>query len=120
MSEESSRDLLPWSGEPPYGAPVDAEVKEERLRMLQREFGSKARKKWIGVDDGEEADPPIIGSVDEKGRLVTQGPKKRVAVRVLEGLLALGSGASSIYAALASSTLHFVHLINRLPNFTDN
>jgi len=42
----------------------------------------------------------VIGSVDKKGHLVTQGPRKRIAVRVLEGLLALGSGASSIYAAV--------------------
>jgi len=61
--------------------------------MLQREFGTKIKKK----NDSEQ---PVIGSVDRKGRLVTQGPRKRVAVRVIEGLLARGSGASAIYAAL--------------------
>jgi hypothetical protein len=108
MSDESSRDLLPWNGDPPsYGPPVDHEVKEQRLRLLQREFGSKI-KKWQVTDDGEDGEPPMIGSVDAKGNLVTQGPKKRVAVRVMEGLLALGSGASAIYAALVRLLLPFL------------
>jgi len=77
--------------------------------MLQREFGSKAKKR---TGDGEEGDPPMIGSVDRKGNLVTQGPKKRTTIRVVEGLLALGSGASAIYAAVVCS-LHFPNFINR-------
>lgn len=102
MSHESSRDLLPWSSEPPsYGPPVDAEIKEERIRMLQREFGAKF-KKGIGMGGGEDGEAPSVGSVDEKGKLITQGPRKRVAVRVLQGLFALASGASSIYGALVS------------------
>lgn len=98
MSQESTRDLLPWSGDPPsYGPPIDPEIKEERIRMLQREFGAKF-KKGLGIG-GEEGDR-VVGSVDENGQLVTQGPKKRSAMRVLQGLLALGSGASAIYGAV--------------------
>lgn len=66
--------------------------------MLQREFGAKF-KKGLGMG-GEEDGERVVGSVDEKGQLVTQGPRKRSAVRVLQGLLALGSGASSIYGAV--------------------
>jgi len=120
MSDESSRDLLPWSGEPPSYGPIDTEVKEERLRMLQREFGGKIRKKWNWKDDGDEGDPPVIGSVDKKGHLVTQGPRKRIAVRVLEGLLALGSGASSIYAAVVGSFIYLIPFSNHYPNLPVN
>ena len=108
MSDESSRDLLPWSGDPPsYGPPVDAEVKEERLRMLQREFGSKANNRTGGEEE------PVIGSVNQKGNLVTQGPKKRAVVRIAEGLLVSGSGASAIYAAVVRFLLHLSDFINR-------
>ena len=110
MSYESSRDMLPWGGDPPsYGPPIDAEVKEERVRMLQREFGVKNKK--LNGNDSEEGEAPVIGSVDSQGNLVTQGPKKRIAVRILEGLLALGSGATSIYGALVRSHLSHLHSI---------
>ena len=95
----SSRDYLPWSGDPPEpNGPLDSEVKEERMRMLEREFGVKGKGK-----DGEDH---VIGSVDSKGNLITQGPKKRLAVRWLEVLLALLAGGASIYASLVSFTLH--------------
>ncbi|KAF8478726.1 hypothetical protein DFH94DRAFT_751808 [Russula ochroleuca] len=58
--------------------------------MLEHEFRSGA------VAPVEEP----VGSVDEKGRLVTDGPKKRVAVRVIETVLALGISVSVVYAAL--------------------
>lgn len=41
-----------------------------------------------------------IGSVDERGKLITVGPKKRVAARVGQGLCALVAGVASIYPAL--------------------
>jgi hypothetical protein len=65
-------------------------MKEERIRMLEHEFRSSA------VAPVEEP----VGSVDEKGRLITDGPKKRVAVRVIETVLALGISVSVVYAAL--------------------
>lgn len=98
--DESQRGILPWGAEPPeYGAPVDEQMKEERMRMLEREFG------------GKEADRPpdpeeqwrMVGGVDERGKLITEGPKKRAAVRVLEGALALCAAITSIYAAVVST-----------------
>ncbi|TFK54758.1 hypothetical protein OE88DRAFT_1732064 [Heliocybe sulcata] len=96
---DSSRTLLPWSNDPPdYGPPVDDEMKEERMRMLEREFGGKGTGKGGYADeDGEEK---VVGSVDEKGNLVTQGPKKRVATRWIQILFALGAGIASIYGAV--------------------
>jgi hypothetical protein len=75
--------------------------------MLQREFGSKANNRTGGEEE------PVIGGVDQRGNLVTQGPKKRAVVRIVEGLLASGSGASAIYAAVVRSLLHFSDFINR-------
>lgn len=88
----STRDFVPWSNNdtPNYDLPLDPELKEERIRMLEHEFRSGA------VAPIEET----VGSVDEKGRLVTDGPKKRVAVRVIETTLALGIAVSVVYAAL--------------------
>ncbi|KAI0277666.1 hypothetical protein BGY98DRAFT_1089806 [Russula aff. rugulosa BPL654] len=88
----STRDFVPWSNTdtPNYDLPLDPELKEERIRMLEHEFRSGA------VAPIEEP----VGSVDEKGRLVTDGPKKRVAVRVIETMLALGIAVSVVYAAL--------------------
>ena len=89
----SSRDYLPWSGDPPEtNGPLDAEVKEERMRMLEREFGAKGN----GQEEGEKT----IGSVNDKGNLITEGPKKRLAIRWLQVILALVAGGASIYAGL--------------------
>ncbi|KAI0320115.1 hypothetical protein OF83DRAFT_1169624 [Amylostereum chailletii] len=98
-SHASSRDVLPWSNADPYdrGMPLDGELKEERMRMLEREFGANS----VGRVSGKEEDAEnVVGSVDAKGKLVTQGPKKRLAVRVLEVILTLAIAASSIYGAL--------------------
>jgi hypothetical protein len=95
----STRDFVPWSNNdsPNYDLPLDPELKEERIRMLEHEFRSGA------VVPTEEP----LGSVDEKGRLVTGGPKKRVAVRVIETVLALGIAVSVVYAALVRCYLSF-------------
>ncbi|CAL1705140.1 unnamed protein product [Somion occarium] len=94
----SSRDanLFPWSADPPENQPpLDPEIKEERMRMLEREFGGKGKGKSF------EDDEKVVGSVDGKGRILTEGPKKRLAVRWLQILLALMAGGASIYAGLA-------------------
>jgi hypothetical protein len=97
-STESGRGLLPWTIDPPdYARPVSDHIKEERMRMLQREFGGNA------IDAGHEA--PSIGGVDQTGHLITQGPKKRKAVRVAQVLLVLGAGVPSIYGALVHTCL---------------
>ncbi|KAI0748527.1 hypothetical protein C8Q80DRAFT_1172289 [Daedaleopsis nitida] len=89
----SSRDhnLVPWNVDPDE-RPVDPEIKEERMRMLEREFGKDAGK--------EPAPERTVGSVDERGRLITEGPKKRLAVRWIQFLLALTAAISSVYSGL--------------------
>jgi hypothetical protein len=91
-NSSSSRDYVPWSNTdtPNFDVPLDPELKEERIRMLEHEFRSAV----------EVAEEEPVGSVDQKGRLITDGPKKRVAIRVTEALLALGISFSVIYAAL--------------------
>jgi hypothetical protein len=93
----SQRDLLPWTNANVGNAEerVTEEVKAERLRMLEREFGDGEH----GNNQVEGADG-VVGSVAEDGRLITAGPKKRVAVRVLQGLFACGTAVSGIYGAL--------------------
>ncbi|KAF7796693.1 hypothetical protein EIP86_007876 [Pleurotus ostreatoroseus] len=81
---------VPWNADPPDGRPVDKEVKEERVRMLERMFGGQ-----VGAEDEEHA----IGSVNAKGRLITEGPRKRLLVRWIQVLFALLAGGSGIYAA---------------------
>ena len=91
-----SRDhnLVPWGADPDE-RPVDPEIKEERVRMLEREFGKNA---------GKDAEPErVVGSVDERGRLITEGPKKRLAVRWIQFLLALTAVITSIYSGLVCS-----------------
>lgn len=69
------------------------------MRMLEREFGRK------GTESAVEDAKGVIGSVDTKGRLITDGPKKRLAARWLQVLLALLAGGSSIYAGVVRSQL---------------
>jgi hypothetical protein len=45
----------------------------------------------------------MVGSVDRRGKLITQGPKKRLATRWFQVLLALGAAVSLIYIALVIS-----------------
>jgi hypothetical protein len=115
-SHDSTRDVLPWSGGPPdHGLPIDPATKEERIRMLQREFGPRANRKdgenpYVGPDGR-----PFVGSVDQSGNLVTEGPKKRVATRILQLVLALAAAIPSIYAAVvrASSALCLLFIATR-------
>lgn len=130
------RNILPWNdddkgakaGDPPaYGglpnsaSAIDQMVKEERIRMLEREFGvnpttgqpnnrdfngskmnNKNRK---GRDDDAFTDQngkPLIGTVDSRGYLVTEGPKKRWANRGVQIILAGLAAGPGIYAALVS------------------
>ena len=79
--------------------------------MLEREFGKNA---------GKDAEPErVVGSVDERGRLITEGPKKRLAVRWIQFLLALTAAVTSIYSGLVclihsirpSHRSHYVQVI---------
>ncbi|KAF7305052.1 hypothetical protein MKEN_01220200 [Mycena kentingensis (nom. inval.)] len=101
IGHESTRDLLPWSSEPPdYGPMIDSSLKEERIRMLEREFGPNAKGKGPKNDFLDEDGKPFIGSVDEKGRLVTKGPKARLTLRIFQIILSLAAAIPGIYAAL--------------------
>jgi hypothetical protein len=91
---------LPWSSDPlENGMPVNAETKEERMRMLEREFGQKAKPNQHDAFT-DETGRPLVGTVDANGNIVTEGPKKRALFRALQILLALVAGGPSIYAAL--------------------
>ena len=69
--------------------------------MLEHEFGSsgKTGHQPNFVDEGGKG---IVGSVDEKGKLITQGPQKRLAVRALQIILSLVAAIPAIYAAVVS------------------
>jgi hypothetical protein len=99
---ESQRDLglLPWSGgndEPQGVNTVPDNVKEERMRMLEREFGNKSTNRGWKQSDAEDG---LVGGVDDKGNLVTAGPKKRATMRWLQAIFAIGTAVSGIYGAL--------------------
>lgn len=101
----SSREVLPWSNDPAeYGPTLDPVLKEERMRMLEREFGDKAKNN--GKNSGnalvDEDGKPLLGTIDEKGHLVTVGPRRRVVLRVLQVMLAAAACIPAIYAALVS------------------
>lgn len=96
---------LPWGTDALGDGPVDAQVKEERIRMLEREFANAKPE-----DEDEEH---IVGSVDSKGRLITSGPKKRALVRWFQTLLALMAGGSGIYAAAVRPFL-WLYVVLRL------
>ena len=79
------------------------------MRMLEREFGKK------GAPTDSEAH--IIGSVDEKGALITAGPKRRFAARWAQGLLALATAISSLYGALVSfESINFTIFMSYSPH----
>ena len=91
-NSSSSREFVPWSNNdtPNYDVPLDPELKEERIRMLEHEFCSST----------ETIKEEPVGSVDQRGRLITDSPRKRAATRVVQVVLALGTAFSMIYAAL--------------------
>lgn len=104
----STRDVnapspLPWGNSASHLTNPDEQlqyvpdtVKEERMRMLEREFGNKNGKGKEKMDDGTQ-----VGSVDEEGVLITSGPRRRTAARWTQTILALGGAAAGIYGAVA-------------------
>lgn len=72
------------------------------MRMLQKEFGTKANAKGKDAGRGlvDEEGKPMIGTVDERGQLVTVGPRRRVVLKTLQVLLAAAACIPAIYAAL--------------------
>lgn len=101
----TSREMLPWKNDLSDPGPIlDPMMKEERMRMLQKEFGTKAKGKGKTEGRGlvDEEGKPLIGTVDEQGQLVTVGPRRRVALKALQVLLAASACIPAIYAALVS------------------
>jgi len=79
------------------------------MRMLEAEFGGKQ----TGKDEAEDK----IGSVDTKGKLITDGPMKRLSVRCLEVLLAIAASVSSIYTAMILKPSSAPPPANKLPAY---
>ncbi|KAG7092623.1 hypothetical protein E1B28_008966 [Marasmius oreades] len=109
FSHESSRNLLPWQEQHRLNSDdlgINPALKEERIRMLEREFGPDAASSshsrnqdpnspFLFDDQGK----PLIGTVSPSGYITTQGPKKRLSVRVLEIVFAAIAAVPAIYAA---------------------
>lgn len=83
-------------------------VKEERIRMLEKQFGKP--KISHGEDDEtldehdeddsvEDADLPL-GAVNSRGKLVTERPKWKTGIRWLIGIVAIACFALGIGSAL--------------------
>lgn len=108
-----SRNVLPWVNEAqdPLLNELDPEVKKERIRMLEREFAGKDVGKGLDDDDN------MIGSADQRGRLITQGPKKRLATRWFQALLTLGAAVSLIYIALVIPSVLKTVVLPLTPDF---
>ncbi|KDQ12257.1 hypothetical protein BOTBODRAFT_34541 [Botryobasidium botryosum FD-172 SS1] len=97
----------PWHDDDGVDPDLPPSVKAERLRMLEQEFGSGPANRAKGGEGGTQASPAgptAVGAVDGQGYLITAGPRKRLALRVAQGSLALISAISSIYAAVGIHT----------------
>lgn len=101
---------MPWSLDPP-DVPVDHGTKEERIRMLEREFAGAHP-----AFESEEKPESLVGTADAKGNLITQGPRKRIAFRITQILLALAAAIPAIYAALVSFLRPPRSSLNLLPS----
>ena len=102
----SSRDnFFPWTADPENGDIIDPGTKEERMKMLEAEFGGK---QLTEKEEREAERRALIGTVNEQGELITAGPKKRLAMRWVEVLLALGVSALSIYLAVVSIAIFMI------------
>ncbi|KAN0060668.1 hypothetical protein ACQY0O_007326 [Thecaphora frezii] len=105
-------------------------IKEERIRMLEKEFGPKITHKGKGKaadndsdddNDDEDADKEDellpIGSVDPRGKLVLPRRKLRIAVRCLQCLLSLACAACGIGGALLAHPTEDPPPKNALPTW---
>ncbi|SJL00615.1 uncharacterized protein ARMOST_03928 [Armillaria ostoyae] len=97
-TQYAGSNALPWSSDLDPPSYLNPSLKEERIRMLEREFANTPN----AAQQGEER--PQIGMADGRGNLITQGPRKRTATRVFQVLLSLAAGIPGIYAAVAIKT----------------
>jgi len=79
-------------------------VKKARVRQLEREFGAD-RNSGLTKAEFRATQPLRVGDLDKRGRIVTGGPRKRAALRGVEGLLSLLALVLLIYSALVSSLI---------------
>jgi len=102
--DSHSRNVLPWvnATRDPLDEQLDPELKKERIRMLEREFAGAGKDTRKDLDDEN-----MIGSADRRGRLITQGPKKRLVTRWFQALLTFGAAISLIYIALVRPVLDY-------------
>lgn len=99
--DSHARNVLPWENEAQDQslASVDGQVKQERMRMLEKEFA--------GVGKPGPYEETLTGSVDQRGRLITEGPRKRLATRYFQAIFTLGAAISAIYASVVRFPLMF-------------
>jgi len=95
-SNDSHRVLLPWAGDEEAKTHITSEMKEERMRMLEKEFNSQPAKAGAQYGEGRK----LVGSIDAKGHIITAGPKKRAITRWAQFIFALGAMVASVYSAL--------------------
>ncbi|TKY85079.1 hypothetical protein EX895_006159 [Sporisorium graminicola] len=99
-SETLSHGLPAPYGPYPYGRTMtNDQVKEERIRMLEKEFGPRVTHKTkhdAENDDDIEAGETPVGSVDERGRLVLPRRKVRITTRWLQCLVSLAAAGLGI------------------------
>ncbi len=95
-------------GTPQY---VPDSIKEERMRMLEKEFGSSSKGK--GKERAWGTSDAPVGAIDAQGSLVTDGPKRRTAVRWMQTLLAAVSAGAGLYGALVSGNVDCTRLHQR-------
>ena len=108
-SSGSHRNLLPWAAEDENQTNVSSVIKEERMRMLEKEFNSNGPERAEFSSDERK----VVGNVDLKGNIITAGPKKRIMFRWVQGLFALGASVASLYSAIVRNVClnQFTYLI---------
>ncbi|KAJ1032615.1 hypothetical protein NDA16_000638 [Ustilago loliicola] len=99
-------ETLSRHGPYPYAHPqaINDYVKEERIRMLEKEFGPKVKHKGKGKgadgdsDDDQDEQPEEIpiGGVDEKGRLKLPRNKIRITTRCFQCIVSLAAAGCGI------------------------
>ncbi|EPQ30224.1 uncharacterized protein PFL1_02340 [Pseudozyma flocculosa PF-1] len=115
-------------GHHPGDGRIADHVKEERIRMLEKEFGPKVshKNRAKGADGADEDDeeanaddtePLPLGSVDPKGRLVLPNRKLRIGVRWSQCLVSLTGAALGIGGYLLIKPKEDPAPLNTLPTW---
>ena len=92
----------PYGAFPHGRAGVNDYIKEERIRMLEKEFGPKVSRKGKrgDQDDQDKEDAELeevpIGGVDGKGRLVLPRRKMRITTRWFQCIISLAAAGCGI------------------------